>query len=113
MFKIVDLRIVKGDTFPYIFVWRQRDGTPVKLTGCKVTCIVKSATNSANVLEEWTTDNFKVKLDPLIGLIKIDLSPEVTSGYSWNSGTYSVVITFPDGWTKTLVSGKVLVIPRS
>lgn len=108
---IIDLRIVKGDTFPYNFVYKYRDGTPVDLTDFEVYALVKESDTSGVILDEWSVENKKLEIFPKDGRVRIFLRNDQTL-YAWNRSVWSLVAKHKySNYDKTLTKGNIVVIP--
>lgn len=106
---ITDLTIVKGDTFPYNFVYKYRDGRPVNLTSFEVYGLVKSTEASATSLDHWTVENGKLQIFPTEGRVRIYLTPAQTE-YEFNTAVWALVVRHESfTFDKTISKGKVII----
>ena len=112
-FHKVPLKFYTGETFERNWVWSTgssvEDSTPVNLTGCTAKLQVRPTADSATVLIELSTQNDGIILGGVSGNIKIIVSDEATSLFTWNQGVYDLFIYFPDGTSVVRMGGLVSV----
>lgn len=105
----VNLKVVKGDVFPYNFSWKYSDGKPVSLVDFELFALIKRSDASSEILDEWTVDNGKIQVLDDGSRCRIYLEPSQTM-YDWNSGVWALIVRHKfSSFQKTLVKGSIIV----
>jgi len=107
----VNLVINQLATFRYKFVWKDKSGRPIDLTGYSARMQVRADAASQVVLLELTTDNSGVVLAGKTGVVSLYVSVQGTANLGWQKGVYDVKLTAPSGEVFNLVAGTVSVSP--
>lgn len=109
----VPLKFYTGETFDKTWVWSTgsstETATPVNLTGCTAKLQVRPTVDSSTVLLELSTSS-GITLGGTSGSIRVLVTDEQTSQFTWNQGVYDLFIYFPDGTSIVRMGGQVSVI---
>ena len=108
-FHKVNLKFYTGETFDRAWTWStgvsSDSSTPVNLTGCTAKLQVRPSAESATVLLELSTQNGGIVLGGVTGKIRIIVTDESSSQFTWNQGVYDLFIYFPDGSSVVRMGG--------
>lgn len=102
-----DFDIEQGATLIRPFRWRDGEGTPIDMTGCKARMQCRPTVSSGNVLLQLTTENGGIELDPTDGLITLTFTAEMTAAITWKKAKYDLEIVAADGVVVRLLQGVI------
>jgi molybdopterin-binding protein len=84
-----DFYIEQGATLFREIAWLDGTGVPVDLTGFTARMQIRPSINSDEIIHELTTENGEITIIPLTGVIRIEVSPVVTSSLT-QRGVYDL-----------------------
>ena len=86
----------QGVTYDHDFQWLEADGiTPIDLTGCTARSEWRESIDSTGVLFSLTTENGRLRIDPILGKIAIHLTEPETKAFTFFAAVYDLEIVFP------------------
>jgi len=108
------LEIEQGSTYIEPLNWYQEDGiTPIDLTGCTAKAHFRASIDSPDILLELSTENNRIKINPVTGGIDLHLTAVETNAITFQSALYDLEIYFAEQsgevYTYRLLKGKVKV----
>lgn len=105
-----NLVIERGVTLVRHLVARMKQSQePLDLTGYTVRMMVREDYDSLEPAIDASTDNGKITLEPLLGIITITISDTETTALTIESGVWDMEMVSPSGQVTRLVQGKVKV----
>ncbi len=104
-----DIEIHQGATFTRGFAYLDPENVPIDLTGWTARMQVR-ATIGGKVLADLSTENGRIVIDPLRGLLTVTIPRSVTRLMPVERGIYDVFIVSPDDFAIKLLEGEVLVV---
>jgi hypothetical protein len=104
-----DFEIDQGATFDKSFVWKNSSGVPINLTGYSARMQIRRAVSEDEVLIELTTNNSRINIISLQGVVRLKISPVDTAAMSWSRGVYDLELVAPDGYVTRLLKGTVTI----
>jgi hypothetical protein len=88
-----DLTIEKGATFSHEFVWKDKNGQPINLTGATAKMQIRSYADG-ELFFEASTANGKLSIDEAAGKISLFVSAQETESFEdWRFGKYDIEVT--------------------
>lgn len=108
-----NLTIEQRATFTHRLTWKDAKGKPINLTGCLARMQVRPSYDSTEVLVELSTENGRIILTPLAGVIELRIAANDTDSLSFDSAVYDLKVEFP-GTPSTeirLLEGQIKVSP--
>lgn len=97
----------QGTTFRREFIYKDKVGAVVNLTGYSARMQIRQYKDSGEVLVNATTANAKLTITPLDGKISLILQPADTDEITFYDGVYDLEIVASDGTVTRLVEGTV------
>ncbi len=89
----IPLSIEQGTTFTHTLTWLQPDGvTPINLTGASIKSQWRASIDDPTVLQELSTENGLILVEPTLGKIKIHLPATLTATFTFTSGIYDLEV---------------------
>ena len=104
----LNITVKQHATFNKRFVWRDKNGRAVNLTGWTAKLQVRSVPASPDVLLEFSTTNGRIALYQN-GTIELMMSDEDTGQLAFKNGAYDLVLETPTGEKIRLLEGKLTV----
>lgn len=86
-------------------------GSPLNLTGYSCRMQVRKYHFSDTVILEASSSNGKISIDPLVGVILINLSSADTESFNTLSAVYDMEIIAPSGKVTRILQGEVSCSP--
>lgn len=103
-----NLKIEQGATFRMpLELSDPKTNTVWDLTGCSARMQIRQHISSSVILHEMTSDNGGLVIDPLLGIILMEISAEVTAAFNFSSAVYDLELVKTDGDVVRLVYGNV------
>lgn len=102
-----NFKINQGASLVKPFVWKDKNGVPVDLTGYLVRMQVRQSVSSDEVLFEATTGNGRFFLGPNPGMFVLSLPAEETSQIEWRRGKYDIELVSSSGFVTRLLYGVI------
>lgn len=106
----VNLRMDQGGSFTKTVTWKPA-GIPADLTGCTAVAQVRALVNATTVLHTFSTGLGNLVLGGAAGTVQLAMQDEETASATWKAGVYDLVVAFPDGTKRRLLSGTVTISP--
>jgi hypothetical protein len=110
----LDLTIEQGATFRHQLQVKQGDGTgapAADLTGYTARMQIRTEVGSPNILISLTTENGRITITPLTGLIDLQISATDTAALAFEVAAYDLELVSA-GVVTRLVQGKVKLSPE-
>ncbi len=108
----LNIEIDKGSTFRHTITWQSGENentlTPVDLTNCTASLVMRSSVTDPTVLEEFTTANGDIVLGDAAGTIELLITAPRSSAFSFDKAVYGLEITFPNGDVKRVIRGQII-----
>lgn len=82
---------------------------PWDLSGCTARMQMRSKIASTDILHEMTTENNGLIIDPLLGIILMQIDAAVTTTFKFANAVYDLELVKSDGDVIRLLAGVVLV----
>lgn len=109
LFKPFDFTIKQGDTeSPFAVIYQNEDEEAIDITGYSARMQARADYDSESVMTLTEADGLVI--DGASGKVSVNISEEVTAAIDAGVYVYDLEIIAPDGWTKTLLSGKMTVL---
>lgn len=102
--------IEQGATFMKRFIRRSATKKPINMTGYKAKFIVKTSIGG-EVVTEATTENGKIVITGLKGIIDIKLTDEETATFNFTKGYYNLTVEDTLGNIIRLSEGDITLSP--
>lgn len=102
-----NFKINQGASVLKPFVWKDKNGVPVDLTGYLVRMQVRQSASSDEILFEATTANGRFVLGPDPGMFTLTLTAEQTSLIEWRRGKYDIELVSSSGFVTRLLYGVI------
>lgn len=110
----VNLKIEKGAQYFKTFIWRDKQKTPISLSGYSARMHIRESLDSPNIEVELSTSNGRVQLEANseVGRIDLILGATLTDAITLTSGVYDFELynqADPDD-VKRLMEGVVTIV---
>ena len=106
----VDLTILQGATFKYIFKWVTPSGSNVDITNYSAKMQIRPDVSSSTVLVELSTANGKITKSNTFGEFNLLLTATETTAFSWTDAVYDIELTDTDTTVYRMAYGTVSVV---
>jgi hypothetical protein len=103
----LDLFIEQGSTFSYTLTLTDNVGAPLDLTGYTARMQIRQAVQAPNALISLTTENGRISITPLTGVIELSIEAEATATLNFQNGVYDLEIESAGGIVTRIVQGAV------
>ena len=105
------LKIEQGATWRKVFVWKAA-GVPVDMTGWKARMQIREAVDADEILQELTSENGGIAIEPLLGQFTLKLTDTQTSALEFDEAVYDVELIAPNGDVIRVMQGVVTLSPE-
>ena len=113
--KQTDIIIKQGATFQTQYLVKSKDVSgniiPTDLTGAVVKMEVRKSYASPDLILDLTADSYIYILNPLEGLIEVEIPANITESMSFTNAVYDIKIVFPTGFVSRIAQGGVSLDP--
>lgn len=103
-----NITIVQGTTFQLSPQWLVNNAA-VNMTGYSADMQIRQFVDSASLLDEASTANGKIVLDPTNGIANITIPSTSTATYAAGQYTYALNYTAPNGTVYQILNGTFVV----
>jgi hypothetical protein len=103
----LDLFVEQGATFTYTLTLTDNVGTPINLTGYTARMQMRRAVQSDEVLISLTTQNGRIVITPLTGVIVLNIEATATAALNFQTAVYDLEIESAGGIVTRVLQGKV------
>jgi hypothetical protein len=104
-----NFEIEQGTTFNKSFVWKDSSKNPINLTGFSGRMQIRSSVKSADVLLSLTTENTRISITPLTGMVNILIDATTTAAITWSKGVYDLELVGPGNVVTRLLQGEITI----
>jgi hypothetical protein len=88
----LDLKFQQGATFSKGFLLTNVDGTPKNLTGYLARLQVRATREAVTPLLEATTENGRITITAVDGLVAVTVGADVLAPMTWRSGVWDLEV---------------------
>jgi hypothetical protein len=108
----LDLFVEQGSTFNYTLTLTDNVGAPIDLTGYKARMQMRRAVQAQGSLITLTTENGRIAITPLTGVIVLTIEAEATAQLNFQTAVYDLEIESAGGIVTRIIQGKVTLSPE-
>jgi len=112
MVEIYELNIDQGANLSLEIALKNADGTPLNLTGYTARMQLRASYTAPEVILELTTENSRIVITPLSGVVMLLLSAITTATLIAKSYVYDLELVSPTGFVFRALQGEAIVSPE-
>lgn len=112
MAEIYELNINQGSNLSLEIALKNADGTPLNLTGYTARMQLRASYTSPQVIVELTTENGRLVITPLTGLVTLLLSAATTAALVAKTYVYDLEIVSASGFVTRMLQGEAVISPE-
>lgn len=112
MAEMYELNINQGANLSLEIALKNQDQTPLNLTGYVARMQLRTSYVSPSFALELTTENGRLLLTPLTGIITLSLSATTTAALAAKKYVYDLEIVSPTGFVTRVLQGEAIVSPE-
>lgn len=112
MAEMYELNINQGANLSLEIALKNQDQTPVNLTGYVARMQLRTSYVSPNIALELTTENGRLIITPLSGIITLSLSATTTAALAAKKYVYDLEIVSSTGFVTRVLQGEAIVSPE-
>lgn len=112
MAEIYELNINQGSNLSLEIALKNSDGTPLNLTGYTARMQLRSSYTSSEVVVELTTENGRLVITPLTGVVKLLLNAVTTAALIAKNYVYDLETVSSTGFVTRVLQGEAIVSPE-
>ena len=103
-----DTAITQGDTYKRkITIFNKTSGTSPDLTNALISYEIIPLSSHPKII--YDTGDYIFLDDPLKGSFRLEVPNTITATFNWKKAKHKLVITYPSGEVKTLLTGTIIV----
>ena len=112
MAEIYELNINQGSNLSLEIALKNQDGTPLNLTGYTARMQLRSSYTSPEVVVELTTENGRIVITPLLGILRLLLDATTTAAIAAKNYVYDLETVSSTGFVTRVLQGEAIVSPE-
>ena len=112
MAEIYELNINQGSNLSLEIALKNANGTPLNLTGYTAHMQLRASYTSPQVIVELTTENGRLVITPLTGLVTLLLSAATTAALVAKTYVYDLEIVSASGFVTRMLQGEAVISPE-
>lgn len=112
MAETYELLINQGSNLSLEIALKNQDGTPLNLTGYTARMQLRSSYTSPEVVVELTTENGRIVITPLLGIVRLLLDATTTAAIAAKNYVYDLETVSSTGFVTRVLQGEAIVSPE-
>lgn len=112
MAETYELNINQGANLSLEIALKNEDQTPLNLTGFIARMQLRASYNSPEIVVELTTENGRILINALAGILTLALSAQTTAALIAKNYVYDLEIVSPTGFVTRVLQGEAIVSPE-